>query len=68
MKELKKDLAVHRTTDQGGNDRGDEGAMSPGMRQLILSFGEADSERTWDPDAYTRRPLTRPHPETGLSV
>ena len=38
--------------DQGRNERADGGAMSPSMRHLILSFGEADSERTWDPDAY----------------
>jgi hypothetical protein len=42
-------------TDKGCADR-DDGAMSPSMRRLILSFGRADSERTWDPDAYTRRP------------
>lgn len=32
-----------------------DGAMSPPMRELILSFVEADSNRTWDADAYTRR-------------
>ena len=41
--------------DKGRADR-DDGAMSPAMRRLILSFGRADSERTWDPDAYTHRP------------
>lgn len=51
------DLATHRTTEQGRNDRGDGSAMSPSMRELILSFGKADSEREWDPDAYTRRPV-----------
>ena len=34
----------------------DRSAMSPAMRQLILSFGKGDSEPTWNPDAYTRRP------------
>ena len=34
----------------------DERGMSPAMRQLILSFGKLDSEPTWNPDAYTRRP------------
>lgn len=53
------DLAMSKTTDQGSNDQADGGAMSPSMRQLILSFGEADSERIWDPDAYNRRPLPR---------
>ena len=40
--------------DQRLDDRSDggAGAMSPSMRHLILSFGEADSERIWDPDAY----------------
>jgi hypothetical protein len=36
-------------------DRRNREAMSPSMRQLILSFGEADSaDRTWDPEAYAR--------------
>lgn len=35
-------------------DRNDD-AMSQSMRELILSFGTADSERTWDPDAFARR-------------
>jgi hypothetical protein len=34
----------------------DEGAMSPAMRQLILSFGKVGSEPTSNPDVYTRRP------------
>jgi len=41
---------------QGPTDRRAGGAMSPSMRQLILSYWEKDSERAWDPDAYTRRP------------
>lgn len=36
-------------------DRRDRDAMSSSMRQLIMSFGEADSERTWDPTVYSRR-------------
>jgi hypothetical protein len=36
-------------------DRRDRDAMSLSMRQLIMSFGEADSERVWDPAAYSRR-------------
>ena len=51
-----KDAAGQRAMYEGQTDRGAGGAMSPSMRQLILSFGETDSERTWDPDAYTRRP------------
>ena len=50
------DLAIYKTTDQGRDDRADGGTMSPSMRQLILSFGEADSERIWNPDAYSPRP------------
>ena len=53
------DLAIYKTTDQGRKDQADGGAMSPSMRQLILSFGEADSERIWDPDACSPRPLPR---------
>ena len=37
-----------------GTDR-DEDAMSQSMRELILSFGTADAERAWDPDAFARR-------------
>ena len=36
-------------------DRRDRDAMSSSMRHLIMSFGEADSERTWDPTVYSRR-------------
>ena len=59
MKEARKkdtDPARHGAMHKGQTDRGAGGAMSASMRQLILSFGETDSERTWDPDAYTRRP------------
>lgn len=58
MKALrKKQRAVQGTTDQRRNDRDDEGAMSPSMRQLVLSFGGVDPDRTWDANAYTRRSL-----------
>ena len=43
------ELDAQRTTER------DEGAMSPSMRELILSFGRSDSEPTWNPDAYTGR-------------
>ena len=36
------------------NDRGD-GAMSPSIRELILSFGFADSGATWNADAFPSR-------------
>jgi len=42
-------------TDRGPKDRSDEDALSPSIRQLLLSFGEGDSERTWNPDAFPRR-------------
>lgn len=35
-------------------DRGD-GAMSPSIRELILSFGVADSDATWDAGAFPSR-------------
>jgi len=52
------DLAKMGSQDR---DQRDGGAMSPKMRKLILSFVTADSERTWDAGAYTRRsaPATR---------
>jgi hypothetical protein len=56
MKHAPKNDHGRTAADTGRADRA-EGAMSPAMRRLILSFGRADSEeRTWDPDAYTRRP------------
>jgi hypothetical protein len=47
--------ASRKETDQPEKDRRDRDAMSSSMRQLIMSFGEADSERTWDPTVYSRR-------------
>jgi hypothetical protein len=49
-----RERALHRTSGQKQKDRRDRDAMSPTMRQLIFSFGEAASDRTWDPDAYAR--------------
>ena len=57
MKQAEKsenDRALHQTTRPGQKDRRDREAMSPSMRQLILSFGDTASDRTWDPDAYSR--------------
>jgi hypothetical protein len=57
MKQAQKnetEQALDRTTGQKQKDRRDRDAMSPSMRQLILSFGDAASDRTWDPDAYAR--------------
>jgi hypothetical protein len=37
------------------NDRRERDAMSPSMRRLILSFADGEtSDRTWDPNAFTR--------------
>lgn len=49
--------ASRKQTAQPEKDRRDRDrdAMSSSMRQLIMSFGEADSERTWDPTVYSRR-------------
>jgi hypothetical protein len=48
------DRATQVSAKRARIDRG-EGAMSPSIRQLILSFGVADSDPTWDADAYIRR-------------
>jgi hypothetical protein len=32
-----------------------DGAMSPSIRELILSFGFADSDATWNADAFPSR-------------
>jgi hypothetical protein len=53
MEETTKNASGQRAANKSVTDRG-EGAMSPSMRELILSFVSADSERTWDADAYTR--------------
>ena len=55
MKHAPKNANDQTAGDTGRADR-DDSAMSPAMRQLILSFGKADSEPTWNPDAYARRP------------
>ena len=44
-----------KPTTQARKDSRDREAMSSSMRQLIMSFGEADSDRTWDPAVYSRR-------------
>jgi hypothetical protein len=51
------DLALRgAATGPKQKDRGDREAMSPSMRQLILSFADDGSDRVWDPDVYGRRP------------
>jgi hypothetical protein len=59
MNDRRTDLAVRGTADREREDPGYDDAMSPEIRQLIFSFSEADSERTWDPDVFARRPLVR---------
>jgi hypothetical protein len=50
-----KDGPTTRTeAEQELDDRRDDSAMSPGMRQLILSYGDLESERVWDANAYAR--------------
>jgi hypothetical protein len=56
------DPTTHRPNDQGRDDRSDGGAMSPSMRQLILSFVKSDSDGTWDRDDYTRRSASEAKP------
>lgn len=50
------DLALRRATGPKQKDRGDREAMSPSMRELILSFADDRSDRVWDPNVYVRRP------------
>jgi hypothetical protein len=50
------DLALRGATGPKQKDRGDREAMSPSMRQLILSFADDGSDRVWDPNVYVRRP------------
>lgn len=56
---MKKARNGERPLAKTGNQERDHdagGAMSPTMRRLILSYVKADSERTWDPEVYARRP------------
>jgi hypothetical protein len=56
MKQTPKPAAGRKPRQQAPQkDRRDREAMSSSMRQLIMSFGEAESERTWDPTVYSRR-------------
>jgi hypothetical protein len=56
MRKTPKPAAGHEPRKQTTQkDRRDRDAMSLSMRQLIMSFGEADSERAWDPTVYSRR-------------
>jgi hypothetical protein len=56
MKQTREPTGVREPRKQASQkDPRDRDAMSSSMRQLILSFGEADSERTWDPTVYSRR-------------
>ena len=55
MKQTPKPAAGREPRTQPQKDRRDREAMSSSMRQLIMSFGEADSERAWDPTVYSRR-------------
>jgi hypothetical protein len=52
--EPENDVGTGRKADQQF-DPGDDGAMSPGMRRLILSYLDSESERVWDADAFSRR-------------
>ena len=48
------ELAKQGSPRKTGKDRSD-GAMSPSIKELILSFGFADSDATWNADAFARR-------------
>ena len=59
MKEAKTNentLAEQRSKET--REHRDEEAMSPSIRDLILSFGVVDSDPAWDPSVYTRRGRT----------
>jgi hypothetical protein len=49
-----KDQAVS-SGDKGRGEHGDDDALSPDIRRLILSYRESVSERTWKRDAFTRQ-------------
>jgi hypothetical protein len=58
MKEATKsvgELAKSGSPRKTRKDRGDA-AMSSSIKELILSFGFADSDATWNADAFARRP------------
>ena len=48
------ELPNQGSTKSARKDQGD-GAMSPSIRELILSFGFADSGATWNADAFPPR-------------
>ena len=54
------DLAMQQRTEHERDQEGDDDAMSPAIRELILSFGQMDPDQQWDPDAFTKRPLRQP--------
>jgi hypothetical protein len=54
-----RDLAMQGKPDHERDHDGDDDAMSPAIRELILSFGQMDPDQQWDPDAFTKRPLRR---------
>jgi hypothetical protein len=48
MSDQKKDQTVR-------GEQGDDDALSPDIRRLILSYRKSGSERTWKPDAFARQ-------------
>jgi hypothetical protein len=48
------EAAPHEASQERSNERSDGGAMSPSMRQLILSFLESDPDADFHRDAFTR--------------
>ena len=48
------ELAKQGSPRTSRKDRGDA-AMSPSIKELILSFGFADSDATWNAEAFARR-------------
>jgi hypothetical protein len=61
MSDQKKDHEMGKAA-KGHGEQGDGDSLSPEIRRLIFSYQEAGSERTWEPDAFTRRSETPTRP------
>ena len=53
------------TTDGGANAQPPvRRTLAPGIRSLILSYGNSDLDPAWDRDAFSRRVKSRPDVKT----
>jgi hypothetical protein len=53
--------AKDSSTEKDHRNDGKNEALSPAIRQLILSFHSVDPDQTWDASAYTRRAISAAH-------